>query len=1191
MSSDIQGVNKENTNASRRIHVKECGFTIVHDGGPRPDFDIVFIHGIQGYPLKTWTYNLTQTDTPKPKGPLGLRRSIAGTPLRDRSAGSLGYSQDVPAGFWPANLLRKDFPDARILTYGYDSQVSNFFSGGANQNNIIEIANAFLNDLAAQRVDARGRDMIIVSHSMGGLITKEALRRASNSSEMDSDLKDVLLSTFALIFFGTPHRGGAYTNLGLTIAKMAKAAGFSVNDQNIRDLRGDSPVLALIRDGFSQLLESGTFYISTFQESLGYSGFGWMDSKVVPNESSELGHPVKERKSFVNANHRNMCRFQDEDDDGYIRTKGEIKRHLERRKLKADHIRGEQVQSQLPAWNLVLKMFCQIDLHKQVALKVFQNTRWVTESCKSRLRSERRCHGSIKNLVLGSTNGLWQVTVSSGYRERQAGAKAMKFLLENYQTLSLLNQSLEVGSWLLLGSFFTDRAERIQASWEGILHDMIYQLLDNCPALMDIAYGTFVKRRQSYWDTNSLEKLLLTIVTEFDGEMHVCFLIDALDEHDGQHGRMSDFFHDLVASSRESVQLKVVVASRPHNEIKDLFEGDQTLEMQEWTEKDIKTYITVRLARQPRWQALKDRGAVSTVSDVEADISKRAQGVFLWVKLVIDELVDEIRDGVSIPELKEWVRKFPEYLDDLFGHMLQKVKKQHYMELVIVVETLLRSEIAPTPEFLRLVVLANSKADNNQANEDDSQVHEEIDPDGIARRLRSRSGGLVEIVPRIQYENEELVVQFVHQIVKEYFLRRKNLSGFSESITCLAPGVDHLNGCFFILQAYLYWLKMPPKARMGYLIDVDELARAIVSHAIMTELSMDVAPTRLLGALDPLISQQSRYGLLWPLNYGKAAQPPEWLKESEVAIQYGSMFMIEATAFRLSRYIQEALTDEMAESIRASGAIQFGYLRCGVSTHTRGPLLDRANLLIKCGVNVSLQRTFRYRDPNIALHAWNQAALDAWPLPTISMDALGIFVSTHWECCWGDGIEDDTTGHMAVLRRLLEVTADPMGLCLIEEVPIRLDRYFSMASLQSQNIRMLDLSWEQCKTWLASVADMFDTTPSHILWFWVYKSVDKPEIARWLLNHGATISAHVAMAIYQPLAIVLSRRYRGVPFVELVQAFAAEGKSLEVLEQTLLGEYERYFHSHIMPGYKLLLATEFRKPQYYEADAREFASE
>lgn len=124
----------------------------------------------------------------------------------------------------------------------------------------------------------------------------QALRRASVAPETDGDLRDILNSTFALIFFGTPHRGGAYTNLGLTATKIAKVAGFSVNDQNIRDLKGSSPVLTIIREGFNQLLESSSFHVSTFQESVGYSGFGWMDGKVSPYSSFERHfadfHPV-----------------------------------------------------------------------------------------------------------------------------------------------------------------------------------------------------------------------------------------------------------------------------------------------------------------------------------------------------------------------------------------------------------------------------------------------------------------------------------------------------------------------------------------------------------------------------------------------------------------------------------------------------------------------------------------------------------------------------------------------------------------------------------------------------------------------------------------------------------------------------------------------------------------------------------
>lgn len=64
------------------------------------------------------------------------------------------------------------------------------------------------------------------------------------------------------------------------MTKIAKAAGFDVFDRNIRDLNGNSPVLTMIRQGFSQLLDSDKFEVSTFQESLGYKGTGLLNGKV-----------------------------------------------------------------------------------------------------------------------------------------------------------------------------------------------------------------------------------------------------------------------------------------------------------------------------------------------------------------------------------------------------------------------------------------------------------------------------------------------------------------------------------------------------------------------------------------------------------------------------------------------------------------------------------------------------------------------------------------------------------------------------------------------------------------------------------------------------------------------------------------------------------------------------------------------
>jgi len=86
--------------------------------------------------------------------------------------------------FWPLDLLPEDCKNSRILTWGYDSMVSHFFSGPANQSNISAHAKNLLQALKIRRLNCvsfstsfgslrltakqQGRSVIFVAHSLGG---------------------------------------------------------------------------------------------------------------------------------------------------------------------------------------------------------------------------------------------------------------------------------------------------------------------------------------------------------------------------------------------------------------------------------------------------------------------------------------------------------------------------------------------------------------------------------------------------------------------------------------------------------------------------------------------------------------------------------------------------------------------------------------------------------------------------------------------------------------------------------------------------------------------------------------------------------------------------------------------------------------------------------------------------------------
>lgn len=78
-----------------------------------------------------------------------------------------------PEVYWPLDLLPLDFPKVRILTYGYDSHITNWFKGPAMQLDIFSYGESLLNGLEARRREEAERPLIFIVHSLGGLILKD----------------------------------------------------------------------------------------------------------------------------------------------------------------------------------------------------------------------------------------------------------------------------------------------------------------------------------------------------------------------------------------------------------------------------------------------------------------------------------------------------------------------------------------------------------------------------------------------------------------------------------------------------------------------------------------------------------------------------------------------------------------------------------------------------------------------------------------------------------------------------------------------------------------------------------------------------------------------------------------------------------------------------------------------------------
>jgi len=300
--------------------VSDIGFSILHDSQDAIT-DIVFVHGLQGHPRKTWACERVPGLGSQGSGE-GPHRGIRSIFSRKRREGPKeAESSEV---FWPSDLLPDDCRNARILTWGYDSKVTNFFAGAANQSNITAYARNLLQALKICRRDCRRRSLIFVAHSLGGIIVKDVLHRAAYETE--APLLDIYTSTEAIIFLGTPHRGSSKAGIAEVVRRIVSASGFDTTDQNLRALQVNSTELELIHEWFMKLYEQKDrrFKVLTFQEAKGVAGttFLKLNERVVEPFSSSL--TATEPIQTINADHMSMCRFSSKEDEGYRQVSGEI---------------------------------------------------------------------------------------------------------------------------------------------------------------------------------------------------------------------------------------------------------------------------------------------------------------------------------------------------------------------------------------------------------------------------------------------------------------------------------------------------------------------------------------------------------------------------------------------------------------------------------------------------------------------------------------------------------------------------------------------------------------------------------------------------------------------------------------------------------------------------------------------------
>ncbi|OBS22671.1 hypothetical protein FPOA_09003 [Fusarium poae] len=284
--------------------IQDMGFTTLHNP-PEAKADIVFIHGLQGHPEKTWTFK-----NEAERVPLTWRERLLLQRRRKRAIG--------PTVYWPYDLLcaHDEFALSRVITWGYDSKVLPEFFAGSDSQTIPQHGEGLLVRLQQERRDHPTRPLIFVAHSLGGIIVKAALAISKNSQHQPQYLP-IYSSVSGIIFLGTPHRGSSTAGWGLIASNLTRFALQRPSRSLLRGLNPNSEVLENLQRTFLQMLEDGHFTIHSFWETKPMNGLKGLRGLVVPYDSAIVGHAKKEIRLGITATHASICKFSGPGDAGY----------------------------------------------------------------------------------------------------------------------------------------------------------------------------------------------------------------------------------------------------------------------------------------------------------------------------------------------------------------------------------------------------------------------------------------------------------------------------------------------------------------------------------------------------------------------------------------------------------------------------------------------------------------------------------------------------------------------------------------------------------------------------------------------------------------------------------------------------------------------------------------------------------
>lgn len=413
--------------------------------------------------------------------------------------------------------------------------------------------------------------------------------------------------------------------------------------------------------------------------------------------------------------------------------------------------------------------------------------------------------------------------------------------------------------------FYALGSDPRQKSLIGLNRTLLHQILTANPGLMRNLFPDQWKKALSQPKIQSTYEILDDDIKQayqrlskhwnsnFQSGYCFCFFIDGLDEYHAttavDRREMVRSLTDLTNSS--SGNFKLCVSSRMENPFMDMFSEDNRFYLHELTKSDMEEYVQGNLqhvgTEEERWK-------------LASSITEKAEGIFLWVVLVVQNIRGQADDGARFSRLLGEIESLPIELDELFQRILEGLRATDHRLMSRTVSLLRFLGGIPEARKKRLWLslsdfhfIEDYEADTEFA-ENVQLIKSELETvkegkSRARRQLRSACRGLVDA-------DKEGRLDFTHRSVRDFFDQQKvRAETHDESFNDL-QALSQLK----LATVRQYWWDVERKHGRATKDEREREDETLNNHSILTaslvelrrEQQLDAPPFHFLECLDTI---------------------------------------------------------------------------------------------------------------------------------------------------------------------------------------------------------------------------------------------------------------------------------------------------------------------------------------------------